>query len=152
MNYKNIMLALDGSEASFLALREVIKFTKEQKTNVRLIHVIDASLIYQGGTGFNYLNVIDACRQEGNAIFEKAKKMLASQPQLHVDQHLVELLPFQGRIAEAIVEEAQNWPADLLVVGTHGHRGFSRLFLGSVAENVIRIATMPVLLIREQIK
>ncbi|OGV48938.1 MAG: universal stress protein [Legionellales bacterium RIFCSPHIGHO2_12_FULL_42_9] len=148
MNYKNIMLALDGSEASHLALGEVIKVTKNQKANLRLIHVLDASLIYQGGPGFDYLTVINACRQEGQAIFDQAKKIISKQSSLHIDQHLIELLPFQGRIAEAIVEEAKEWPADLLVLGTHGRRGFSRFFLGSVAENVVRIATVPVLLVR----
>jgi len=46
------------------------------------------------------------------------------------------------------VEEAKEWPADLLVIGTHGRRGFSHFLLGSVAENIIRIATTPVLLVR----
>jgi nucleotide-binding universal stress UspA family protein len=52
------------------------------------------------------------------------------------------------RICEAISEEAKSWPADLIVIGTHGRHGFDRLLLGSVAEGVIRIATKPVLIIR----
>ncbi|MBI3345556.1 MAG: universal stress protein [Gammaproteobacteria bacterium] len=49
------------------------------------------------------------------------------------------------RIASAIVEEVQDWPADLIAIGTHGRRGFHHL--GSVAERVIRTVSMPVLLI-----
>jgi nucleotide-binding universal stress UspA family protein len=46
------------------------------------------------------------------------------------------------------VAEAERWQAELIVIGTHGRTGFSRLVLGSVAEGVVRAASMPVLLIR----
>ncbi|HLB16507.1 MAG TPA: universal stress protein [Burkholderiales bacterium] len=52
------------------------------------------------------------------------------------------------RVADAIVEDAERWSADLIVIGTHGRRGLSKLFLGSVAEGVVRISSIPVLLIR----
>ena len=148
MIYKNIMLATDGSDVSNCALEEIIKLTKHQKTNVRLVHVVDESFVYYGGPGFDYPSLMASYREEGVHILEKAVQQLASQSSLHVDQRLLELKPFQGRIAEVIVEEAAEWPADLLVIGTHGRRGFSRFFLGSVAENIVRIATTPVLLIR----
>ena len=51
-------------------------------------------------------------------------------------------------IYNAIDDEAKGWPADLIVIGTHGRRGFKRLFLGSIAEGLTRIASKPVLLIR----
>ena len=52
------------------------------------------------------------------------------------------------RIASVIVEEAKRWPADLIVIGTHGRSGFSRILFGSVAEGVVRTAHVPVLLVR----
>ena len=52
------------------------------------------------------------------------------------------------RIHDAIEEEATRLPADLIVIGTHGRRGFRHMLLGSVAEGVVRIATKSVLLIR----
>jgi nucleotide-binding universal stress UspA family protein len=54
------------------------------------------------------------------------------------------------RIAEAIADAARDWGADLVVVGTHGRRGFARLLVGSVAENLVRIATTSLILVREQ--
>jgi nucleotide-binding universal stress UspA family protein len=51
------------------------------------------------------------------------------------------------RISDVINKQAKRWPADLIVIGTHGRRGFNRLFLGSVAEGVIRLAVKPVLTI-----
>ena len=52
------------------------------------------------------------------------------------------------RIASILVAEATRWPADLIVIGTHGRSGFSRVLFGSVAEGVVRTAHTPVLLIR----
>ena len=50
--------------------------------------------------------------------------------------------------AEALVEAAKRWSADLIVLGTHGRRGLQHLVLGSVAEGVVRLAPVPVLLVR----
>ena len=52
------------------------------------------------------------------------------------------------RIAGVILEEARRWSAELIVIGTHGRSGFSRVLFGSVAEGMVRMAHIPVLLIR----
>lgn len=148
MIYKNIMLAIDGSDISNSAVEEALKITKGQNVNLRIIHVVDETLGYYGGASFDYLSYITVCREEGQKILADTKKTIASQSSIKVETALVELKPLQGRVAEVIVKAAKEWPADLLIVGTHGRRGFSRLFLGSEAENIIRIATMPVLLVR----
>ena len=51
-------------------------------------------------------------------------------------------------MADVIVREAQKWKADLIVIGTHGRRGLRRVVMGSDAEQVVRNAPAPVLLIR----
>jgi nucleotide-binding universal stress UspA family protein len=53
------------------------------------------------------------------------------------------------RPAEAIAEAAGDWGADLIIVGTHGRRGFQRMLMGSVAENLVRIAGVSLMLVRE---
>ncbi|OYW38713.1 MAG: hypothetical protein B7Z35_06325 [Hydrogenophilales bacterium 12-61-10] len=50
-------------------------------------------------------------------------------------------------VAEAIAAEAARWGADLVVMGTHGRRGFQHLMLGSMAERTLRYSAVPVLLI-----
>lgn len=142
------MLALDGSKISDSLVDEVIKLTKDQSANVRIIHVVDESFIRYGGASFDYLSIIAACREDGEKILDNAAKKIAKLSSLKPETSILELKPLQGRVAEVIVEAAKEWPADLLIIGTHGRRGFSRLFLGSVAENIIRIATTPVLLVR----
>ena len=61
---------------------------------------------------------------------------------------LLEIDTIGHRIPEMIAEEAKTWPADIIVIGTHGRHGMHRLLMGSVAEGVVRMATVPVLLIR----
>jgi nucleotide-binding universal stress UspA family protein len=56
--YKKIMLALDGSKVSDSLIDEIIKLTKNQDVDLRIIHVIDESLIYYGGPAFDYLSLI----------------------------------------------------------------------------------------------
>lgn len=54
----------------------------------------------------------------------------------------------RGRlVSDVILDDAKKWRADLIVMGTHGHRGFKRLLLGSDAERVLRDAPVPVLLV-----
>jgi nucleotide-binding universal stress UspA family protein len=67
---------------------------------------------------------------------------------IEVDTKFVVLEALAQRICDAIIEEAKHWPADLIIIGTHGRHGFNRLLLGSVAEGVIRLATKPVLVFR----
>ena len=55
---------------------------------------------------------------------------------------------FARHIYDVIEEVATEWPADLIVIGTHGRSGIRRLLLGSVAEGLTRVSSKPVLLIR----
>lgn len=142
------MLAIDGSNTSKSAIEEVIKFIKDQDVHLKIIYIVDGSLVYSGGPTFDYALCLDALRKEGHDILKNAAKLIAEKASIKVEKSLLELKPLQKRVSEQIIEEAKEWPADLLVLGTHGRRGFSRFFLGSVAEQVVRMATTPVLLIR----
>lgn len=55
---------------------------------------------------------------------------------------------FGERLGETVADEAKNWNADLIVVGTHGRRGVGRMPLGSGAEQIIRLAPIPTLVVR----
>jgi nucleotide-binding universal stress UspA family protein len=57
---------------------------------------------------------------------------------------------FGGRAADFIVQQANKWGADLIVLGTHGRRGVKRLVMGSDAEQVVRTTRVPVLLVRSK--
>jgi nucleotide-binding universal stress UspA family protein len=63
-----------------------------------------------------------------------------------VDTVLADTL--QGRVCDLVIDEANRWKADLIVIGTHGRRGPGRLAMGSDAEQILRLAPAPVLLVR----
>jgi nucleotide-binding universal stress UspA family protein len=63
-----------------------------------------------------------------------------------VDSELLD--SFDGRVCDLVVGASQTWSADLIVIGTHGRRGVGRMLLGSDAEQILRLAPIPVLLVR----
>jgi nucleotide-binding universal stress UspA family protein len=144
--YQRILVPINGSSTSERALQEAIKLA-DGKAQIRLVYVVEEILTI-GSEGFDYAN---------NAVLQEAAKKAAaetlamaadkvSKSGAKVDTVLVEELG-QG-VVDVINNEAQNWVADLIVIGTHGRTGLTRLLLGSVAEGVVREAAMPVLLIR----
>jgi nucleotide-binding universal stress UspA family protein len=77
-------------------------------------------------------------------------KDIAQKNKLTAETMFVEIADIEKKISEKIVESALSVKADLLVMGTHGRRGFKRFILGSVAEETMRISPIPVLLVRGQ--
>ncbi|VTU18057.1 Universal stress protein/MSMEI_3859 [Variovorax sp. SRS16] len=86
-------------------------------------------------------------RQYGEGVLAEAKAK-ALEAGIQADAVLREVM--QGRVADIIVDEAQTAACDLIVMGTHGRRGFSRLALGSDADRVVRSSRVPVLLVRDE--
>lgn len=144
--YQRILVAVDGSSTADLALDEAIRLAVDQKAVLGLVTAVDQSVLVLE-TPYAMPEFIDAARKSAEAVLEKAAAR-AAQAGLEVERRLTGLESFTQRSAELINAEAAAWNADLLVIGTHGRRGFNHLLLGSVAEAVIRTSTVPVLLIR----
>lgn len=147
--YTKIMVAIDNSDTARAALLEAVKLTYDQRAKLLIVHVVEEEFIMRGGPGFDYSSIISQCRQQGQDTLNKARAFIDKTASIDCETKLIELNPFQGRIAEVIIEQAKQWSADLLVIGTHGRRGFNHLLLGSVAENTIRLSSIPTLLIRK---
>lgn len=144
--YKKILVAVDGSASSSLALLEAIKLAKSMSSTLRLVHVVDEFVAEAAVAGVYYQALVDALRAVGRKTLEDAETTVR-QHALEPQRVLVETLGH--RVARSIVDQAQQWGADLIVAGTHGRRGISRLVLGSDAELILRTSPVPVLLIRE---
>src|SRR5574337_550075 len=67
---------------------------------------------------------------------------------LDADAQLLER--WSGRVSDVVVTQAQDWGAQLIVLGTHGRRSVGRMLLGSDAEQIARLAPVPVLLVRSR--
>ena len=146
--YKHILVAIDGSPNAKKALDHALHLAKTLGASLRMLHVVDLTWMLVGTEFAIDTTQIDIARREaGERILASARKA-AEAAGVKAEARLVQTESPAQHIADIIAEEADNWPADLVVVGTHGHRGFRRLLLGSVAEGVARIAATPVLFVR----
>jgi nucleotide-binding universal stress UspA family protein len=146
--YKQILVPIDGSEPSQRGLAEAIKLAGQCGGAVRLVHIVNELLIISPyGYSANFGDVFEIMRTEGRALLETAEKTVR-EAGVKVDKVLVDAIGSQA--GAAIVAQAEKWPADLIVCGTHGRRGIRRLLMGSDAEYVVRHTPVPVLLVRSQ--
>jgi nucleotide-binding universal stress UspA family protein len=149
--FRRILVPIDGSPTSNLGLREAIKMAKDQNATLCLLHVVDELIVSQAFDGTMYVTpqyideFIAALRSEGKRILAKAEKH-ARKDAVKCQTVLCETVGHA--VADVIVEQAKKCKADLIVLGTHGRRGITRLVMGSDAEGVVRAARVPVLLVR----
>jgi nucleotide-binding universal stress UspA family protein len=144
--YKRILVPIDGSKTAALGLREAIRLAKDQGAALRVIHVVDKmAIIGVTEAGMNPRPVLAKLARSGRAVLGEARRS-AKKLGVEADTELFE--PVTKRVADAVLREAKRWRADLIVMGTHGRRGMPRLVLGSDAEQVVRLAQVPVLLVR----
>ena len=142
--YRRILIPVDGSTPSDAALVEALRFAHEQGARVRLVYICEP-LQYILAEG--PVDLSTEVRRQGELIISAATAK-ARKAAVAAEAALLETA--DRRVEEAIVNEARTWGADLIAMGTHGRRGFEHLVLGSVAEGVLRRATVPVLLLRSQ--
>ena len=144
--YQRILVPVDGSHTSTLGLQEAIRIAIDQRARLKLISVIDGLIIAQNFEGLIIADdMIDALRESGKKAINNALA-LVKKHDLKAEATTLETMG--DRVAEVIVREAKKWKADLIVMGTHGRRGFNRLVLGSDAEGVLRHSPVPVLMVR----
>jgi len=146
--YRKILVAVDGSAPSKKGLREAIRLARADRARLLVMHVVDeypafAALdaMMAGAPG---ADLVPALREAGKRTLARAvaaakKAGVAAKPILREGF---------GPAAYPIVREAKKIGADVIVLGTHGRRGVRRLVLGSDAEQVVRTASVPVLLVR----
>lgn len=146
--YQRILVPVDGSPTSNRGLLEAIDIAKLTKGRLRLVHVIDelsfalAMDAYAGYSG----DWLDTLRKNGADILATAK---ATAEAAGVEAETALHDSFSSKVHEEVAAEAAKWPAELIVLGTHGRRGVGRLMMGSSAEQIVRSAAVPVLLVRD---
>lgn len=144
--YDRILVPVDGSETSVEGLKEAIRLAKNQGSTLRLLHIVNEFIFdYSYSPALYASNLVDGLRERGRAILADAQKLVRKH-ELEPETSLEETIG--GAAADRILAHAREWGADLIVMGTHGRRGLRRLALGSDAEQVVRDADVPVLLVR----
>jgi len=141
---KKILVPVDFSDCSKKALQYAIPFARQFDAALTLLHVVQANY-YVGDFG-----TIDTALLE-TEMRKNAEKQLADLAAREVGKGLrCETTLRTGRIVSEIVEVARQTQTDLIIISTHGHTGLKHILLGSVAENVVRHAPCPVLIVRQQ--
>ena len=144
--YQNILVPIDGSETAELGLREAIGLARHLASRIRLVHVIsERPWLYSGTAPEVFEEILTHLRSSGETIIHEAKVAVRAAG-VEVDHRLIEAPG--DRAGEFIVSEAKDWPAQLIVCGTHGRRGLRRVLMGSDAEYVTSHSPVPVLLVR----
>ncbi len=145
--YKRILVPIDGSDTATQALVAGLQMARESGGSVRIIHVIEelAQVIAYDPYGAYPGDLAKVLHDNGQKILGDALAV-AKAAGVVADERLVEA--HGQRLADAVLKEAEAYKADLIVLGTHGRRGISRVLMGSGAEQIIRLTPIPVLLIR----
>lgn len=148
--YRRILVAVDGSATSNKAVSAALEMASFSggRSSIRLIHVLDEMAYFVGldpYAGQSY-SVIGVMREAGEKILADALA-IAQSAGVQADTVLVDQLG--SHLAETVAAEAKSWDASLVVVGTHGRKGIGRMLLGSGAEQIIRLSTCPVLVLRD---
>lgn len=142
MLLKHIVVAVDFTETSDKALAYAIELARTFGATLTAVHAYQIP-VYGFPEGA-YITAADVAAQIATAAQGRLDAL--------VDAHKSANVPMTAVLRDGVAwEEVNNLAgerkADLIVIGTHGRRGLARALLGSVAENVIRTATVPVLVI-----
>jgi nucleotide-binding universal stress UspA family protein len=139
--YENILLPFDGSDGATEVLQHASEIAHWADATIQVLYVADTTrdsvTVVDGET-------VDALEREGEYIVDEATETLDALGISH-DTDIV-----QGNPAPTIVEYAERYDQDLVVMPTHGREGISRYLVGSVSEKVVRLSSVPVLTVRMQ--
>lgn len=144
--YQRILVPVDGTSTAAQGLREAIELARDQQAEILLLHVVDDWRVAAGDIAAVNLDAGAKALRDAGAELLKQAEARVREAGISVKTALVEELGVP--VGECIVQRARQWPADLIVCGTHGRRGISRVLLGSSAEYILRHAPVPVLLVR----
>ena len=147
--YKNILVAIDDSATSLCALKEALHIARTSSAKLYIAHVADETLLNMHHHVFAHM--ADADNNAMSTLTQAGQKLLdeAMQSATGIDAAPLLLHASNRRVSETIAEKATELGADLIVIGRHGQRGLTKLIIGSVAEQVEKIATPSVLLVRK---
>lgn len=142
-----ILLAVDGSPCSDEAIEEIAGRPWPRGSEIKVLTAFELSILPTPETWAlpaGYLDEMDrAARQQAQAVVDRAVEKLKKS-----DAVLIHGQPLPGPARIVILDEAESWDADLIVVGSHGYRAWERFLLGSVSQSVVSHAKCSVEVVR----
>jgi nucleotide-binding universal stress UspA family protein len=140
--FATVIVAIDDSPPSDAAVTIAAAFANVALSKVIACGAVDTEAFYESAStyGFNVQRLADDLREDTRLLVRHALKHAGFRPETAAD--IVE-----GKPAPTIIDVAEEHHATLIIAGTHGRRGLRRLFLGSVAEQLVRTSRVPVLIV-----
>ncbi|MDZ5456778.1 universal stress protein [Azohydromonas lata] len=146
--YSRILVPLDGSDTAASGLREALALARDLHATLVLLHVVNEfPMLVEMASVSSIADIHEGLIKRGNELLAKASRD-ATAAGVPCETLLHEMA--SGRVGDVIAEQARVRDCRLIVMGTHGRRGVSRLVMGSDAEITVRCAPVPVLLVRQQ--
>jgi nucleotide-binding universal stress UspA family protein len=138
---------VDGGPSSELAIAQAVGLAKQLQAEVKVLFVVDDSELFFEHAYIDPNEIVNGMISVGQKALATAARRFENAG-VRCLTELAEKPVSPGNISGTIVNHADQWPADLIIMGTHGRRGMRRVIMGSVSEGVISKSTKPVLLIR----
>ncbi len=144
MMFKKILIQVDDSDCSYQAAKVGFKMAKELGAEVLLLYVIDEKyLIANPEFRTSYVDIFNLHLEQAENVTKHILKDLGEGVNTSIE------MP-RSSPSTSIIEWADTWGADLIVIGTHGKSEIAKIFMGSTSQYVIKHAKVPCLVIREK--
>ena len=140
MSFENILVPTDGSEYTKAAVRKAMELAKLSGGKITALYVLDQTILTNMPMDTAVMNVYNTLEKEGKTAVDFVRDLGAE------EGVPVELSIKEGTPVKVILDESANY--DVIVMGTLGRTGMSKLLMGSVAERVVRASQCPVMVVR----
>jgi nucleotide-binding universal stress UspA family protein len=148
-----ILVAIDGSHASFDAADYAIMFAKQHNSQLILLHVLHPVEYYSSLQFFQVQQpqdssvLIEQAKKEANKWFDDIKKKIRENT-LEKPINIETIIIVSTTTVDSILDYAEDKDVDLIVIGTRGRSGIKKLLLGSTASGVVTYSSCPVIVVK----
>lgn len=147
--YNHLTVALDGSHNAQPALIEAVRLAARGQARLTLVHVVSLHDFAVESVGLlDSVALQNEARSQGRLILDEALSYAQKMGVTQVNAVLLDAPEGGSTMTQLLVNHAEQAGSDLLVIGTHGRRGWRHLLMGSFAEEVLRKTTLPLLVVR----
>ncbi|NIE97015.1 universal stress protein [Acinetobacter sp. Tr-809] len=149
MTYQHILVPVDGSDNSILAIQHAIRLAKAFHSKITIVQVLtlDPYIAYE------YLN-----SGESNPLIERARDFIQSNLQMLYEKFVaetdveIEIKLLEGEsISHTLADAIEQFAIDLVVISSHGRSGLKKLILGSITQNLISELNVPIFVIKPEL-
>jgi nucleotide-binding universal stress UspA family protein len=150
MAIQKILIAVDDSRYADHAAEFGFEMARLCKAEVGLVNIIEPIIMPTTGDSITGISTEVSMVDESEMVRiqkEAAENTVRRIQSQYADEIKITNFTEYGLTADGILKCSAEYGADMIVIGTHGRKGFDRLFMGSIAEHVVRHSKVPVLVV-----